>query len=695
MTAVSRSDRFARTAVEIIAVLVLALVFAAFARHVILGTVDLYLPPDGAHALAEARFLQGERAVNFIHPAVFPSVVLVARTLFGRESGFLMAMLAAYVCVWASLHYLVRQWHRPITAHLATATAMSLPVVAELFGWGGGANLLGLAWLAAALGSSEAWCRRGGPRGLAVGAFLGLAVLTHPFVAIVAIGCVGVRLAFELAVHRVALEGRWGARSPLGWMTVVVGALPGTLAALPYYRGLQDTGTGPLGTPDLAAVIDLFAFTAREGFPILVIEIAAILGIIWGSSKGMRWIGFALLGVMLTFPLVVRADANYLVRGMYLLPIVTAVGVAVLLERLDALLDARQVDTRSFRRLTVVGLCIVALASGGFGARLALGAKSFKRIESADVAAFDRLRDGNGTVVTSWARNSYAERLSWFASGLAGRRAVGSIAPWFSTRLDETTEGRDALRLFAGHTTLGNPRVLVGVGPTSELTSHALLLAMRGYLTPSAFFGLASAGTKEDTSNVIVEGTTLRWDVVEQGRTVGTGTARIEGASTIITYEAVDQGPRNGWLFALRPTAGVTWPQAFAGPDPKATFHQNVYSSTLPVQLSASSDSIVEYEAAAPQFGGPAMYVQSAGPKLEVRVTPGRGIPDELEPRVQAEISPPVVSHETAILRRYDVDHIVAWRSAQLDHRFEGAPCFEVTDATPNLIVYAVDASCR
>lgn len=681
-------------ALEMASVVVVSLVFAAFVRHVILGTVDLYLPPDGAHALAEARYLQGERAVNFIHPAVFPSLVLVVRTLFSRENAFLVAMLTAYVAVWGSLHYLVRQWHRPLTAHLATATAMSLPVVAELFGWGGGANLLALAWLAAAAGASEAWCRRGGLRGLVVGAFIGLAVLTHPFVALVTMGCVGVRVAVELVARRAPLD-RWGVRSPLGHATVVVGALPCAIAALPYYRGLQSTGTGPIGTPNLDALIDLVGFSAREGFPILIIEVAAALAIIWSPRLGLRWIGLALISAVVAFPLLVRADGNYLVRGMYLVPLITAMGAAILFERMDEFLETRRLDPRSWRRVTVVGLCIAALASGGLGGRLAVGSKSFRRIEAADLAAFDRLRGQEGTVVTSWATNSYAERLSWFVGGLSGRRSVGSIAPWFSTRLDETREGRDALRLFAGHTTVGNERVLVGVGPTSHPTSNALLLAVRGYLVPSAYFGLAPEELTEDTSEAEVDGTTLRWSVREQDRVVGTGSARVESGAMVISYRAVDGGPTNGWLFAIRPTAGVTWPRAFAGPAPAASFRQNVYASTVPVELRASPDSVVDYAAASPQFGGPAMYVRSASSELEIRVTPGKGSPEELESRPPLKSSDPVVSDETSILRRYDVDHVVVWRSAQLSHRFKDAACFEVADATPNLVVYAVDASCR
>ena len=147
------------------AILLVSIVFAltALTFAVVSWTGGFWLPLDAAHFSAEAEWLRGNRDVlPNIHPPLFPGLVLLADLVVGWRDAVLMAMSLAFALYVVAVYALLRRWHRRSFAWFGAVLAATSPVLAEILGWGGGANLLGFAALIGACAPAERWTETGG-----------------------------------------------------------------------------------------------------------------------------------------------------------------------------------------------------------------------------------------------------------------------------------------------------------------------------------------------------------------------------------------------------------------------------------------------------------------------------------------------------------------------------------------------------
>ncbi len=153
-------------------------VYIAVVALVIARAPRVYLPADAAHALGEADQLLGRGVLDFAHPPAFAALVVVTRGVPRPGPRCSGGLPAALMFMWVAVYVLLRQWSRPVPSLVGTATGMSLPLIGELLGWGGGAQLLGIAFGVATLAAFERWTRRG-RGGALVGVGVGLSALAH------------------------------------------------------------------------------------------------------------------------------------------------------------------------------------------------------------------------------------------------------------------------------------------------------------------------------------------------------------------------------------------------------------------------------------------------------------------------------------------------------------------------------------
>ena len=170
-----------------------AVVLVAVMVSAVRGITGFWLPLDASRYVAEVEWLRGERELlPGIHPPAFPGLAWLFELVLDRWTAVLFAMVTAYVAFVIALYVLLRQWHRPAVAVAASSVAAVTPVLAEMLGWGGGANMLGMAASLFALAATEAWVRTR-RRPWLVGVATGAAIASHPLSGMIAVFFVGAR----------------------------------------------------------------------------------------------------------------------------------------------------------------------------------------------------------------------------------------------------------------------------------------------------------------------------------------------------------------------------------------------------------------------------------------------------------------------------------------------------------------------
>ncbi|HEY4376111.1 MAG TPA: hypothetical protein VGM93_03095, partial [Acidimicrobiales bacterium] len=422
-------------------------VYLVYVGRTIAHATSVFLPPDAAHALGEADVLLGHGVLKFTHPPAFAVFVAAGRGLFGPVDGVLAAYLAGLALLWLGIYALLRQWLPPLPAVVGTMTGMALPLVAELVGWGGGAQLLGLGFGVATLAAFERWARtgRGGPL---VGVGLGLTALSHPFALLALLACLAVRWLAELWPARGASDSRPSRPSgPATWRGGILAgitAAPFVLAGAAYYGGVSSPGAVSLALPSLHPFFDLMSWATRENRLLLIACLGSLGTALFARGRGAIAIAASLAGVIVLPVIFVHAEAGYLTRSLYYLPVIVALGVAWAWEAL-ATMVAAHLDRRPRLGVAVVAAVLLPafVAIVGLGPRLRVAMPYYTAVNQPEVDAISALRGAKGDVATSWTGASVAagEGMSWYVSGLAGRHAYGPSGRWIGAQPDEQRDG--------------------------------------------------------------------------------------------------------------------------------------------------------------------------------------------------------------------------------------------------------------
>jgi hypothetical protein len=691
------------------------LVWLSMAR--LTGSVTLFLSPDGGHYLTDADALLGDGVRTLAHPPAFPALVAATRGLVGPVGQVQVALGVSLWLLIVSLYVFCRQFAGVAASIAGAGVGATFPAIAELLAWNGGATLLATAFLVLTLAATERWLRMRSPwSALAVGLAAAGALLAHPFVAAVAFFCVAVRWVVELRARRttdsLSLRG-----SPFSLAQLCLVVLPLALAlplVLPYYASVEaDTGVR-FGVPRLAGVWDTLTWGLREQGSLLLLFLVFLLAMIFGGRASASLAGS--LGVVyLVVSSASRADPSYRTRVAYLLPIVGAVGVALLWRRYVPNMIARATVDPSRRLAVAVGVAIVVVmvfASLGYLPRIPRAAAFYQRLDPVDVVALGSLAGGHGLVATSWNQNAYGNGISdaWYVEGLAQRRAAGPTDPALSTLDREKVDGAAMQQFFSGEAGIENGALQLSIGPQSGINTPGLQAKIDGMYRPVLYVNDAVSGyppplgrspkAQRDlaadatvTHSVTRTGITGRYLAGAGGPTQLAMRAHLDGRAV-----AFDYGPAAGdaALLSIRlfPGYGVLW-RDVREDQHGLTFVSDPFSLTgvstagargSRVTITPLGDTRVHYVERDPQFG-----LQS------VELSGGAG--HHARFRVHVESSAPVHRprrfDQRSLIRRYGITNVVLWKDTGWKFRFGSGTCYAQTAETTRVLIYRVRPSCR
>ena len=512
----SRSTEFAAS-------LAALLVVAAALVRFIHDETPLWLPLDAAHFVAEAEWLRGSRdLLPGIHPPLFPTLVLVFETMVDSWSAVLYAMCLSYALYLLAIYALMRRWHDRGVAFASTAVAAMTPVLAEMLGWGGGANLLGLATAIAALAAADRWVNSA-KGGWLVGLTVGLSIATHPVAALMAVFFVGARLGWEIIGRtrrwvrpntpgatdgEVTVEpslplspppqtGRWfrrprGITSPVAWVMGAAAGFPFVLVSSYYYFGVQAPSQSKLGFPDLSVLSSLLGWAGREHQFIAAVNLVAVISPFLLFHRRSQPAALSVAALLILGTTVVKGDPSYQSRFVYLLPVLVAIAIAEvgvpLVRRTAAML--RQSSHALPLAVTVV--TVLLIAQTGFFVRLDAAVAYYGRVKQSDLAVLTRSVTADGLAVSSHWAASTAEPTSWFVNAAASEPAWSPIGPWLSTSAEETVFGGKLQRFFAGQVGVENGRLQASIAGTDEgYYSIRIAASFAGWYYPLAELDVA------------------------------------------------------------------------------------------------------------------------------------------------------------------------------------------------------------
>lgn len=513
-----REFRWSRSA-EVAASLAALVVVAGSLVRFIHGETPLWLPLDAAHFVAEAEWLRGSRdLLPGIHPPLFPTLVLVFETMVDSWSAVLYAMCLSYALYLLAIYALMRRWHDRNVAVASTAVAAMTPVLAELLGWGGGANLLGLATAVAALAAADRWATSS-KGGWLVGLMVGLSIATHPVAALMAVFFVGTRLGWEIVGRTrrrvwpkppgptddgVTIEpqplrqtGRWfrrprGITSPVAWVMGTAAGLPFVLVSSYYYFGVQAPSQSKLGFPDLSVLSGLLGWAGREHQFIAAVNLVAVISPFLLFHRRSQPAALSVAALLILGTTVVKGDPSYQSRFVYLLPVLVAIAIAEvgvpLVRRTAAMLR----QSSPALPLAVTLVTVLLIAQTGFLVRLDAAVAYYGRVQQSDLAVLARSVTADGLAVSSHWATSTAEPTNWFVNAAASEPAWSPIGPWLSTSGEETVFGGKLQRFFAGQVGVENGQLQASIAGTDEgYYSIRIAASFAGWYYPLAELDVA------------------------------------------------------------------------------------------------------------------------------------------------------------------------------------------------------------
>ena len=690
-----------------------ALVWLTIAR--LTGSVSLFLSPDGGHYLTDADALLGEGVRPLAHPPAFPALVAATHGLVGPVGQVQIALALSLWLLIVSLYLLCRQFAGVAASVVGAGVGATFPAIAELLAWNGGATLLATAFLALALAASERWFRTRSPwAALAVGGAAAGALLAHPFVAVVAFFCVGVRWMVELVAVRHTSSFRFR-RSPFSPAQGALVALPVALAlpvVLPYYAAVETDAGVRFGVPRLGGVWDTLTWGLREQGSLLLLFLVFLLAMFFGGRASASLAGSLGL-VYLVVSSASRADPSYRTRVAYLLPILGSVGMALLWRRYAPSVIPR-LTTNPRRQpgveLAVALVAIMVFASLGFLPRIPRAAAFYQRLDPVDVVALRSLETTHGLVATSWNQNAYGNGISnsWYVEGLAHRRAAGPTDPALSTLTREKVDGAAMQQFFSGEAGVENGALQLSIGPQSGINTPGVQAMIDGMYRPVLYVNDAVSGyppplgrgAKADRD--LAAAAAVTHTVTRSGISgtfappAGTPTqltmhAQLDAGSVAFDYRPV-AGDAELLSIRLFPGYGVLWRDVRA--DRRGlTFVSDPFSLTgvstagargSRVTISALGSTRLHYVERDPQFG-----LQS------VELTGGRGRARfRVHVRSEGPLHPPRRFDQRSLIRRYDITNVVLWKDTGWKFRFASPACFVQTEETKRLLVFNVRRPC-
>jgi hypothetical protein len=694
-----------------------ALVWVTMAR--LTGAVSLFLSPDGGHYLTDADALLGDGVRALAHPPAFPLLVALSKGLVGPVGQVQVALGVSLWLLVVALYLLCRQYAGFTASVVGAGVGATFPAIAELLAWNGGATLLATAFLVFALAALEWWLRTGTPwAALVVGVALAAALLAHPFVAAVAVVCVGVRWIVELVARGGVRRLAWR-RTPFSLAQVTAVALPVLLAlpvALPYYTAVEADAGVQFGVPRLGPTWDTLTWGLREqGSLLLLFLVLAVAAFVGG--RGPATLTGTLAAVYLLIASATRADPSYRTRVAYLLPIVGAVGAALLWQRLAPTVAAR-VAAWSGRRpdaiVLVAGVVVVIVfASLGYLPRIPRAAAFYQRLDPVDVTALQTLgRSHAGLVATSWNQNAYGNGISnsWYIEGLAQRRAAGPTDPALSTIAREVRDGAAMQQFFAGEAGVENGALQLATGPQSGFDTPGLQAEIGGMYRPVLYVNDAvnayptplgrlakEFGDLADGAHVThgVDGSAITGRYVAAGSNDATVTMRasVHARRATFTYHA-PRASRSRLAIRLYPGYGVLW-RDVRDDDGVLKFTTDPYTLTgvttsgphgLPVEIRPVQGTHLRFVERDPQFGLQSTELSAARDgSVHFTVTVGG----------DATVHPTRRFDQRSLLRRYDIRDVVVWKDTGWAARFQNTACYAQLQETRRLLIFQVRPQCR
>jgi hypothetical protein len=697
-----------------------ALVWVTMAR--LTGSVSLFLSPDGGHYLTDAAALTGDGVRPLAHPPAFPLLVAATRGVLSPVGQVQFALGCSLGLLAVSLYVLCRRFTGVAAAIAGAGIGATFPAVGELLAWNGGATLLATAFLVLALAANEWWLDEGRPVGaLLTGGAAAAAFLAHPFVAAVAFLCIGARWVVELVARgrprRITLR-----RGPFSVAQVGLLALPVLAAlpiALPYYTSIEADAGVRFGVPRLGAIWDTLTWGLREQGVLLLLFAVFLVAMLTGG-RAAATIGASIGAVYLVVSSATRADPSYRTRVAYLLPVVGAVGAAILWQRFVPPLLARVTPELRRRRLfgvAAAGMAVVVFASLGYLPRIPRAAAFYQRLDRVDVTALGTLAGRPGLVATSWNQNAYGNGVSnaWYVEGLAGRKSAGPTDPALSTIAREQREGAAMQQFFAGVSGVQNGALQLSLGPGGSFMSPAVQAMIAGMYRPVLYvndavnaypqpLGRPSAKEFGDLSDGASVEHHLTADGVDgEYRVPGapsgadpdvTMSARLMGSRVEFTYAW--HGATSGHPLTVRlfPAYGVLWRDLRADTG-KLQFVADPFQLTgvtttgtrgQEVVLRGRDGTRLRYEDRDPQFGLQSVELQAG---RDGKASFVMSLPDG--PRTDAVQQ----FDQSRIARQLDVRDVVLWKDTGWETRFDDPNCFTKEEETRRLLVFHMLGSCR
>ena len=425
--------------------LITALVFT-----VVRTITEFWLPLDAAHFSAEADWLRGNREILLgIHPPIFPSLIVAVETFVDRWNAVLIAMSLSYACYVVAVFGLLRRWHDRPVAWLGAAAAAANPVLAEIIGWGGGANLLGFAALIAALSATERWIQSG-KGAIVVGVLIGVAGASHPLAGLLAVAVIALRLALAWPPARPGQYQSYGIRSVRGWALLVCGGVPFAVLSASYYLGVESPAQTSLGFPDLRVTLELLNWSGREHLVLFLINVSALVLPFFLKNRASRPVAMSIAICIILTTSMVKGDVSYQSRVIYLLPVLVGLAFAELAPPAARYIGERFSSRPTPSKIIAALVAVAAIAQIGFLVRLDAAVDFYQRIERSDAAVMEQMSEGEGSIASSHWSRSTAEPTNWLVSASSRRPAISPMGPWLSTDPTELAAALDMQKFFAG-----------------------------------------------------------------------------------------------------------------------------------------------------------------------------------------------------------------------------------------------------
>lgn len=681
-------DRIAGRPVEILLLAIVSLFSVGMTFNVLLSNVDLYFPADAAHYVGDADALMGHGVREVRHPLLFPAMLASLQPFVGDIGAFQIAIGVAVFLLPVSLYLLLRQWLPPIPSLVGAGLGALTPPIGELLGWGGGATLIGLDFMILAIASMERWIQVRGKQGLYVGVFVGLTALSHPFVLAATAFVVLVRWTFDAATQRSFSKG-WGPLGLRGIGSTLALATGLLLLSASYY--LRLTTASQAGSLDFGLPGNLLMWSTRENtFLLLFLLLGVLLPL--PLAKRSLMVVVASVGVLfLAIPVAAPWDISYSSRVVYFLPIVFGAGAALLGHlALEQLRGSQKL--RKFEAPLVVALLLTAPIGAGYGLgyaqRLGFASVYYQRVQAGDLPAFDYLRQGAGTVATSWmgAFQDQGSVNAWFVEALGKRPALGPGAPWLSTLSTVGPAELDMQRLFAGTVGVENGDLQVAGTRTGGLRDPSINVNIGGFYYPLLYlnsYANAYPVRVEEGVNATSSGDalTIRHPAIQGGGEL-VQESRLDSRGVNITFSLVGGNVSVGaWDIWIWPAYYRPWDDV-RSVDGELETRQTYRTGIITTRVEAlTAGSSLLYYPIDPRWGIQGIEVRAnATGSLAIRLTVQGG--DAVGMLRSFD--------EATLLAQYGVTNVLLWKDTGWQPRFDLSPRFQRSFETQNIIVYAV-----